>query len=188
MIIIPKWAVLTVLCVPVGAIAERHSKAETRNHQAHVHGEVSFNIAQEGDTLVLAISAPGADIVGFEHAPTTAQEKALLQQALVRLAEPEQLFVFDPAAQCQLSEHLIKQSLSEHGGEHLGEGEHHNQEDHAAFEVSYQYHCQNMASLTKITTNWFKDFQNTEEIHVNLLTEQSQKVIELTAIDTDINF
>ncbi|MFT5879120.1 MAG: hypothetical protein ACI86X_000210, partial [Moritella sp.] len=66
--------------------------------------------------------------------------------------------------------------------------EHHDEAGHAAFEVSYQYHCQNVESLSEIKTNWFKYFPNTHEIHVNLLTDQSQKVLELTATNSDINF
>ncbi|WP_139296142.1 ZrgA family zinc uptake protein, partial [Moritella viscosa] len=71
---------------------------------------------------------------------------------------------------------------------HHGEDKHHDEDGHAAFEISYQYHCENVASLSKIKTSWFKYFPNTQEIHVNLLMEQSQKVLELTTTNTDINF
>jgi len=273
MIVKSKWAALAGLCASTGVFAEHHGTEETRNHQAHVHGEVSFNIAQDGEDLIIAISAPGADIVGFEHAPENAQEEEILKLALASLGAPEHLFVFNKDAQCQLSEHLIEQSLSsyhddheedhddehedEHDDEHdedhddehedehddkhdedhddehedehddkhdedhddEHEDEHHDEHDedhddehedehddkhdedhdddhegeheeesHAAFEIAYQYQCHDVAELSEIKTNWFKYFPNTEEIHVNLLTDQSQKVLELDATNSDINF
>ncbi len=226
MIVKSKWAALAGLCVSAGAFADHHGEEEKRDHKAHVHGEVSFNIAQDGEDLILAISAPGADIVGFEHAPETAEEKEALKQALARLAKPESLFIFDQGAQCKLSDHLIEQSLSthdehdeheeghhdehdedhadehdedhhdehdedhhdEHDEDHHDEHDDHDEESHAAFEIAYQYECHNVEKLTEIQTNWFKHFPNTHEIHVNLLTDNSQKVLELDADNTDINF
>ena len=240
MIVKSKWAALAGLCASTGVFAEHHGTEETRNHQAHVHGEVSFNIAQDGEDLMIAISAPGADIVGFEHAPENAEEEAMLKQALASLGAPEHLFVFNDAAQCQLIDHEIEQSLSddheedhdehdedhdehdedhdehdedhdeheedhdeheedhdEHDEDHdehdEGHDEHeedhdeHGEDSHAAFEIAYQYQCHNASELTDIKTNWFKHFPNTQEIHVNLLTDQSQKVLELDAANSDIN-
>ena len=204
MIVKSKWAALAGLCVSAGAFADHHGEEEKRDHKAHVHGEVSFNIAQDGEDLILAISAPGADIVGFEHAPETAQEKEALKQAIARLENPASLFVFDKGAQCKLSDHLIEQSLSahdehdedhhdEHDEDHHDEheeGHHdeHGEESHAAFEITYQYECHNVEKLTEIETNWFKHFPNTQEIHVNLLTDNSQKVLELDAKHAHIDF
>ena len=208
MIVKSKWAALAGLCVSAGAFAEHHAEnEEVRDHQAHVHGEVSFNIAQDGEDLIIAISAPGADIVGFEHAPDTAQEKETLKQAIARLENPASLFTFDQAAQCQLSDHLIEQSLSahdehgedhhdehdedhhdEHDEDHHDEHDEHNEGSHAAFEIAYQYQCHDVAALSVIKTSWFKHFPNTQEIHVNLLTDKSQNVLELTAKNADINF
>ncbi|KJZ10781.1 hypothetical protein TW85_18785 [Marinomonas sp. S3726] len=220
MIVKSKWAALAGLCVSAGAIADHHGEEEKRDHKAHVHGEVSFNIAQDGEDLILAISAPGADIVGFEHAPETAQEKEALKQAIARLENPASLFIFDKGAQCQLSDHLIEQSLSahdEHDEDHHDEHhddhdkdhhddhdkdhhddhdddhdedhhDDHGEESHAAFEITYQYECHNVEKLTEIETNWFKHFPNTQEIHVNLLTDNSQKVLELDAKHAHIDF
>ncbi|SGZ00631.1 ZrgA family zinc uptake protein, partial [Moritella viscosa] len=121
-----KLAALAALCASTGVFADHHGTEETRNHQAHVHGEVRFDIAQEGKDLILAISAPGADIVGFEHAAETAQEKEILKQALARLETPEHLFSFEQVAQCKLSDSFIEQSLSAHDeDEHHGEDKHH---------------------------------------------------------------
>ena len=206
MIVKSKWAALAGLCVSAGVFAEHHgTNEEKRDHQAHVHGEVSFNIVQDGKDLIVAISAPGADIVGFEHTPETEQEEKILKQALARLAKPESLFMFDQGAQCQLTDHLIEQSLSAHDDHEEGhdqdnhdeheenhhdehDEDHHDEDGHAAFEISYQYQCHNVENLSEIKTGWFTHFPNTQEIHVNLLTDQSQKVLELEASNTDIHF
>ena len=204
MIVNSKWAALAGLCVSAGAFADHHTnEEEKRDHKAHVHGEVTFNIAQDGEDLIIAISAPGADIVGFEHQPESAQEEATLKQALARLAKPESLFTLNQGAQCQLSDHLIEQSLPAHEEDHHEEDSHdehdedHHEEDkhdeheensHAAFEIAYQYQCHDIAKLSAIKTNWFSFFPKTQEIHVNLLTDKSQSVLELTANNADIHF
>ncbi len=36
---------------------------------------LDINIAQDGQELLVEVTAPGADVVGFEHAPETAEQK-----------------------------------------------------------------------------------------------------------------
>lgn len=59
----------TMIALMVGAtlsgnvLADHHSDHQHRQHEAHVHGQVELNIAQDGHDLLLEITAPGADVV-----------------------------------------------------------------------------------------------------------------------------
>ena len=71
-----------------------------RQHSAHVHGHVELNIAQDGKELLMEISAPGADVVGFEHAPKTSEQKHQLENAITTLKDVNNLFTFPASAGC----------------------------------------------------------------------------------------
>ncbi|MCY9805738.1 DUF2796 domain-containing protein, partial [Vibrio scophthalmi] len=76
-----------------------------RQHDAHVHGEVEFNIAQDGDELLFEITSPGADVVGFEHAPENEAQKQALAKAIAQLEKPIEVLTLSSSAQCEI-EHV----------------------------------------------------------------------------------
>ncbi|GAL14222.1 cobalt-zinc-cadmium resistance protein CzcD [Vibrio astriarenae] len=105
---------------------------EFRQHGAHVHGEVEFNVAQDANELLIEIVAPGADVVGFERAPETEAEKQALQQAIATLEQPEQLFSFPANANCALEYKSVSHTLGgdEHDGHDHDEHKHHDHDEH----------------------------------------------------------
>ena len=66
-------------CAALPASAEEH-----RQLGAHVHGHGRLNIAIEGNTISMELEVPGMDIVGFEHEPSTPEQKAAVAQAQKR--------------------------------------------------------------------------------------------------------
>ncbi len=66
----------------------------------HVHGQAELEVAVSGDTLVLSLHSPLESLLGFEHAPRTAGQKAAAENLLLQLRKPETLFVPSAAAQC----------------------------------------------------------------------------------------
>ncbi|MGR1187941.1 zinc uptake protein ZrgA [Vibrio parahaemolyticus] len=184
---------------------------EYRQHSAHVHGHVEFNIAQDGSDLLLEITAPGADVVGFEHAPENAEQEKTLQHAVATLEDSNALFAINPQAQCEIEEVHVEHSL---GGQHE-EHEHHDHEghdhdehahhdhdkhehddheghdhsehsDHGEFTVQYRFHCAQVGELSRIQTDWFNQFPSTESVNVNLFTDTTQSATSLTKSNTQI--
>ena len=47
------------------------SSEGTRQESSHIHGIVEMNLAVEGSQLYIELISPAANIVGFEHAPST---------------------------------------------------------------------------------------------------------------------
>ena len=121
-------AVVIGMTVSATAIAEDHF----RSHDAHVHGEVEVNIAQDGQELLVEVTAPGADVVGFEHAPQTPEQIATLEKATALLNQPSKLFAFE-GADCTLEYKSVTHTLGEddhEGHDHDHEGHDHDKHDH----------------------------------------------------------
>ncbi|EHH2482086.1 DUF2796 domain-containing protein [Vibrio parahaemolyticus] len=196
-----------VLAIVIGLSLSTVATAEEyRQHSAHVHGHVEFNIAQDGSDLLLEISAPGADVIGFEHAPENAEQEKTLQHAVATLEDSNALFAINPQAQCEIEEVHVEHTL---GGQHE-EHEHHDHEghdhdehahhdhdsheghdhsehsDHGEFTVQYRFHCAQVGELSRIQTDWFNQFPSTESVNVNLFTDTTQSAISLTKSNTQI--
>ena len=118
-------AALVALTISHSVVAEEGF----RQHDAHVHGEVELNIAQDGQELLIEITAPGADVVGFEHAPENDQQKQTLAQAVKTLNSANLVFSLTQAADCQLSHYSVSHTLEDKHGEH-NHDEHHDHKGH----------------------------------------------------------
>ncbi|EGR1577707.1 zinc-binding protein [Vibrio parahaemolyticus] len=190
-----------VLAIVIGLSLSTVATAEEyRQHSAHVHGHVEFNIAQDGSDLLLEITAPGANVVGFEHAPENAEQEKTLQHAVATLEDSNALFAINPQAQCEIEEVHVEHTL---GGQHE-EHEHHDHEghdhdehahhdhdhsehsDHGEFTVQYRFHCAQVGELSHIQTDWFNQFPSTESVNVNLFTDTTQSATSLTKSNTQI--
>ncbi|MCC4857744.1 zinc uptake protein ZrgA [Vibrio lentus] len=119
----------TILAVVIGMTVSANVLAneEFRSHEAHVHGKVEVNIAQDGQELLVEVTAPGADVVGFEHAPETAEQKKVFEQAIAQLNKPEELFGFNNAG-CTLKFKSVTNTLEGDHDDH--EGHDHAEYDH----------------------------------------------------------
>jgi hypothetical protein len=73
----------------------------------HVHGQAELEVAVSGDMLVLGLHSPLESLLGFEHAPRTAGQKAAAENLLLQMRKPETLFVPAAAAQCVVVSSII---------------------------------------------------------------------------------
>ncbi|HDM8164757.1 TPA: DUF2796 domain-containing protein [Vibrio harveyi] len=107
---------------------------EYRQHEAHVHGHVEFNIAQDGKDLLIEITSPGADVVGFEHAPENAEQENALNNAIAALKDTNKLFAINQQAKCVIEDVHVAHTLGEESHEghdhHDHEGYDHDKHDH----------------------------------------------------------
>ncbi|UPR35434.1 DUF2796 domain-containing protein [Vibrio cyclitrophicus] len=132
----------TILAVVIGMTVSTNVLAneEFRSHGAHVHGQVEVNIAQDGQELLVEVTAPGADVVGFEHAPETAEQKKVFEQAIAQLNKPEELFSFNNAS-CTLKFKSVANTLEgDHEGHDHAEHGHDDHKDHDHAEHDHDDH------------------------------------------------
>jgi len=136
--------------------------AQHREAGAHEHGRGTLNIAVEGKRVSMELEVPGADIVGFEHAAKTSQQKAAVEKAKAQLLAPQALFRLPAAAGCAVS----AANVEVEGGDGKGE--------HSEFHAQYTFDCQAPASLTSIEFDYFRTFTRAKRLDVGVVTSKGQ--------------
>ena len=106
--------ILTFLSMPSAAGERRGHGHQEHDHKAHEHGAANLNVLVDGQTLEIEFHAPGADIVGFEHAAETDTDRAALAKALRTLREDTALFSPSKAAGCQITNAHAEYGKDEH--------------------------------------------------------------------------
>lgn len=173
-----------------------------RQHDPHVHGVGNLDLALEGSEVHLGLDSPAANLIGFEHAPATEDEKQTLAQALELLKDGEKLFRFPPAAECRLAQAgvhtpLVPQGEQGHDGHdepgHEGEHEHqageeHAGEVHADIAAEYRFTCARPELLSGLEVMLFQAFPGTERLRVQYVTPAGQGGVELTPSNPSIEF
>lgn len=186
-----------LLCFAITTAAH----ATGREHGAHVHGISHLDIAVEGQTVAMALVSPGADIVGFEHAAETAEDKAAVAAAVKWLGDGggtggDRVFAFPPDAGCSLDAAEVASALhEEEDAHHEGEDAHHEGEDraqdpgdHAAFHARYRFHCRHPDRLTHVDVGLFARFPGARKLVVRVVTPQGQSARELTPASPRLTF
>jgi len=176
---------------------------------AHEHGVGRLDIAVEGDEVELELTVPGADAVGFEHAPSTDADRHAVEEAKKKFADGPRLFLFPSAAGCRFEEAEVHAAQldddhDDHGEKHEHEKHEHEKHDekdehaheddegkggeHAEFRAHYHVHCENLSKLTHIDAAFFTQFPTAHELEVRWITPRGQGSAELTAKATRITF
>lgn len=92
-----------ISCLTISAAAaEPH-----RQHAPHLHGHGALAVAIDGKQMVIQLTAPARDIVGFEHAAHTQEQREAVQRTRALLASPGELFQLSAEAECQFRDHSI---------------------------------------------------------------------------------
>ena len=150
---------------------------EFEQHHAHEHGKVTLNVAIDTSTFLVELDAPAVNVVGFEHAPRTAGERAAAQQASQLIQAGRGLFGFPPAAECRFSRTEFTEPHWESAAQ--AEAEEHGKENgselHADYEARFTYRCEHPRALA-----WFEPWLlarllNVTEARINLITPTGQR-------------
>lgn len=208
-----KQIVLTAtLLTPLALIStgssadEKHEHGhEHRQHGAHVHGIAALNLALEGQAVHIELDSPAANIVGFEHAPSSEADHAALDKAVATLRDGDRLFKFNADAGCQMERvNVASQLLDEEHEGHTDEkpGEHPHEEKqghdheqhedegeaHSDIEAAYHFECDEPGKLTQLTVLLFEAFPGMEELKFQYVIESKQGAADLTAANHVLKF
>jgi hypothetical protein len=202
------------LVAPGVVAGEKHEHDhEKRQHDAHVHGIAALNLALEGDEVHVELDSPAANIVGFEHAPSSEADHAALDKAVATLKDGDQLFRFNSEAGCRMEKAevtsaLVDEEHGEHAGKHAddhghekkaahGHDEHqyeehgheeHGGEAHSDIEAAYHFECDQPGRLTQLTVELFEAFPGMEKLNLQYVIESKQGAAELTPASHVIKF
>ncbi|WP_021023531.1 zinc uptake protein ZrgA [Salinivibrio costicola] len=192
--LLPSVITMAIATTSAATLAD---EASYQSFDAHVHGKVALSLAQDGERVFIELTAPGHDVVGFEHQPKNAADQQAVEDAYALLRDGGKRFQLAEAANCQLAETKVTSSFDdydehynheEHHGhdehhdhdEHHGHDEHdahhddhhgHDQGNHNTLSVNYQFVCQNPQAFTELKTDWFSLFPNTEAIKIQAVTD-----------------
>lgn len=177
-------AVILALGASAGSAAAEHA------HGAHVHGVSRLNLAIERKRVELELEAPGADVVGFEHAARTAEDKAAVARAAGFLKAGDKLFAFPAGARCRLLAAVVETPPAADEHDHRRDGQSAQAETgHTEFHVRYEFHCDRPGSLTHLeAANFFKRFPAAREIEARAITPGGQHAAELTPAAAKLTF
>ena len=182
--------VLLLLCalviggqIPAGAPAQ------------HVHGVIELGVVVEGDTVAVSLRAPLDDVVGFEHAPESDEQRERIRQAAAMLSNADAMFGLAGSASCSISdtsvdgpayvtEHLAggeAGSAGSHDGHHHDAGhddsDHHDSEEHSEINAGYEWECGNVSALDALALRFTESFVGVETIEIQILTSAGARVI-----------
>ena len=159
---------------------------ETRQLDAHEHGVGQLDIAFDGKQISMELHAPGADIVSFEYAAESAEDRAKVDAAIVMLARPLDLFVLTEAAGCTIvqasAELESEEGQADHEDDH-GDADHQEKNvgeaGHTEFHAEYLLACADPGAVTEITFTYFDVFPNALEVEVQLISNKGATSFEV---------
>ena len=217
-------AFIVPLAIAAGAFAAEkhdhdhgHNDDDRRQHGAHVHGIAALNLALEGKEVHVELDSPAANIVGFEHAPSSEADHAALDKAVATLKDGDALFRFNPEAGCRMEKAEVISVLldeehhghdDEHGHKEKGSHDHddhghekkashdhdehgheqHEGETHSDIDAAYHFDCAQPGKLTELTVELFEAFSGMEDLDVQYVIESKQGAAELTPANHVVKF
>jgi len=163
----------------------------------HVHGVGTLQLVLEENSLSVELRLPAIDVVGFEHAPSDAQQKAAVQNAVALLKDSGQVLILPDKAQCKIESAVVTSELLEHDDDHdhdnhdeahdddhdhahddhdEAHGDDHDDHDHAHadFDVSYGFDCRRPSALKQITLRLFQQLPRLERLDIDMVTTTGQ--------------
>lgn len=140
-----------------------HHKHHGHSQKAHSHGEGQLKLAVEGKNLHIEIEIPAHDILGFEHAPKTDEQKAAIKQAAALFSDSTKVFEFSPAAKCApQGQPQVTSAITD------------SKEGHNEFSAKYVFSCEDTSKLTQLKILIFSRFTSLHKLKASAATEQQQ--------------
>jgi len=106
---------VTILIFAAAGISTTLIAQTERELGSHEHGSATMNVALDQGAVLIELESPWNNLVGFEHAPNTEQQHALVDDAMASLNQSDQLFAFN-GAECISTGIDLDSSLAE--GDH----------------------------------------------------------------------
>jgi hypothetical protein len=149
---------------------------------AHVHGEATLQVVQDGATVTIHLESPLENLVGFEHAPRNDMQKQKVNAMAEKLRQPETLFALTPGAQCKPgSVQLTAPVLNLGGAEKNGRSEQKKDDGHAGLDAEMTFTCAVPAALKEIEVKLFEAFRGIHRIDAQVAGPRGQSAVKLTS-------
>jgi hypothetical protein len=128
---------------------------------AHVHGEAELNLVVHGQQLLVEFISPLENLLGFEHAPQTAEQKQAYRDLQQRLTDYRSLFTLFDAECVQTEQHRDAPFTDEHAG-------------HAEWHGEYHLLCTDFGNNASLEPQLFSSFPSVEKLSMQLISAKGQ--------------
>lgn len=155
-------------------------EAKHRQLGPHVHGQGTLDFAVEGNKIEMELIVPGMDIVGFEHVPTTDDQKAAVEKAKAKLADALSIFKLPAAANCKVDAANVENRKETHQPGEKDDDDKPGEPEHSEFHATWTITCKAPESVTGMETAYFKNFAGAQLLNVNVTTSKGQTQAQLT--------
>lgn len=172
----------------LGTIAKAATAAST---PAHTHGEARVTLIYQQRELLVELSSPAANFLGFEHRPQTPEQRQALERLAQILAKPNSLVSLEPACKLAQSEvelpfkaedsSAVEGHRHDDDGKHASKGgdAHKHQDTHQDVHTRYTWRCSSVKAPV-ITFLYFDRFARFSKLDVEWVINDQQGAAELS--------
>lgn len=184
--------------LPLLATAQEHDHTDHDSLPAHEHGSAQLNAALDEHTLELELNSPAMNLLGFEHAANSAEDKAVVAEVARALADPVTLFGLQNG-NCSVIEQDIDGPMfggHEEHAEHAHSAddsdhkhEHEHEHEHSDIHAQYSFDCKQPEALGQLDLGGlFKRFPGMHKIQLQMIGPAGQKGAQLDPANATANF
>ena len=191
---------ISVFAVQAETPTKPSDTAVVEQHGKHEHGVASLSLAVDNTGLEISLDSPAANLVGFEHKPSTDEQSQQVAKVKTQLENPTSLFDIPAAAECSLTKTELQAALMqvssdsettkskrEHAGEkhehehetEKHEHEHEHEHEHSDIEATWQFTCAKPAELGSVSTKLFAAFPAIKKLNVEWLNGDKASAVSL---------
>lgn len=171
-------AIVTGAIVLAGAGHEARAHFSSAHQHAHVHGVLDMAVAVEGAALSVFIQSPLDNFLGFEHAPRTSKQLAVVRNVRRRLQAGHALLSPSAAAGCRPSEEpeldseILQATTTSASPQGFTDVDEHS---HAEMYMELHWHCTAPAQLEVLNVQaLLEHFPRIHTVQVQLATDRTQ--------------
>jgi len=150
---------------------------------AHVHGIATLQVAVDEKTMTLDFSGPLDNLIGFEHVPRTAKQKAAVKKMADDLNKAEQFFIPTAEAQCALQsvklDSLVLEPKAAQDKKEKSQ-QHEEERGHADIDGEFIFACKQIGKLHDLEVKLFDAYPNLYKLKVEVATQKKQSSAQLT--------
>lgn len=153
----------------------------------HVHGTARMQLAIEGKSMEVALTAPLDSLLGFEHAPRNDSQRKAVREMMARLNDSATLLIPSAAAQCKGEKPLItapaletKDKPHRHGKHHDAHDHAKHEDEHAEIEAVFSFYCTSPAALRGMEVRLFDAFPRLQRLQAEVAAPGKQSAASLT--------
>ena len=188
---------LVVFSLGISAVVAHAETATNTNetavmeqHGKHEHGVASLSLAVDNKGLEISLDSPAANLVGFEHKPSTDEQSQQVAKVKTQLENPTSLFDIPAAAECSLTKTELQAELMQVSSDsetakpehkHTGEKHDHEHEEqaHSDIEATWRFTCAKPAELGSVSTKLFAAFPAIKKLNVEWLNGDKASAVSL---------